>query len=126
MSDLVQDGINLFRPDERLGILVVDPDEVFDRRDEFRDAAKDPTTNALPRDLSEPSLHQVQPGRTGRREMKVETGMPFQPRFDLGMVMRAVIIQDHVDGQLRGHGAVDLSQELPEIRCCDVSDNRSR
>ena len=115
MSDLLQDRIDLFRPDERFGILVVDLDEIFDRGDEFRDTAENPATNAFARDLSEPSLHQVQPGRTGRREMEVETGMLFQPRFDLGVVVRAVVVQNHVDGQLRGHGAVDLAQELPEF-----------
>ena len=115
MSDLFQDRIYLFRPDERFGILVVDADEIFDCGDEFRDTAENPATNAFPRNLSEPSLHQVQPGRTGRREMKVETRMLFQPCFDPGMVVRAVVVQNHVDGQLRGHGAVDLAQELPEF-----------
>ena len=67
MSDLFQDRIDLFRPDERFGILVVDPDEIFDRGDEFRDAAENPATNAFARDLCKPSLHQVQPGRTGWR-----------------------------------------------------------
>ena len=94
MSDLFQDGVGLFRPDERFGILVSDPDEIFDRHDEFRDAAENSATNAFPRDLSEPPLHQVQPGRTGRREMKVETRMLFQPRFDPGMVVRAVVVQN--------------------------------
>jgi hypothetical protein len=70
MSDLLQDRIDLFRPDERFGILVVDPDEIFDCRDEFRDAAENPATNAFARNLSEPSLHQVQPGRAGRRDWK--------------------------------------------------------
>ena len=126
MSDLFQDSIDLFRPDERFGVLVVDPDEIFDCRDEFRDAAENPATNAFARDLCEPSLHQVQPGRTGRRKMKVETGMLSQPRFDLGVVVRAVVVQDHVDGQLRGHGAVDLSQELPKFDVPMSVDNRSR
>ena len=87
MSDLLQDRVDLFRPDERFGILVVDLDEIFDCGDEFRDTAENPATDAFARDLSEPSLHQVQPGRTGRREMKVETRMLFQPRFDLGVVV---------------------------------------
>ena len=38
MTDLFQDRIDHFRPDERFGILIVDPDEILDRRDEFRDA----------------------------------------------------------------------------------------
>jgi len=61
MSDLFQDSIDFFRPDEWLGILVIDPHELIDCSDEFRDAAENSTTNAFPRDLSEPSRHKVQP-----------------------------------------------------------------
>ena len=47
--------------------------------------------------------------------MKVKTGMLFQPRFDFGMIVRAVVVQNHVDCQLSGHSTVDLSQELPKF-----------
>jgi hypothetical protein len=47
MSELLQGGIDLVRPDERFGILVVDPDEIVDRRDEFWDAVKLPTNVSL-------------------------------------------------------------------------------
>jgi hypothetical protein len=110
-----QDGIDLFRPNERLGILVVDPNELFYCHDQFLNTAENSSTNAFPRDLSEPSLHQVQPRRTVRREMKVKPGMLFQPRFDFWMVVRAIVVQNHVNCQLRGHSTVDLSQELPKF-----------
>jgi len=59
MGDLFQDGIDFFRPDERLGIVVVGPDEVLDSHDEFLDIAENTATNALPRNLSEPSFHEI-------------------------------------------------------------------
>jgi len=59
MSDLLHDSIDLFRPAGWFRILFFDPDKIFD----CRDAAENPATNAFPRDLSEPTLHQVQPRR---------------------------------------------------------------
>ena len=50
-SDFLQDRIDHFHPDERVRILIVEPDEIFDCRDEYRDAAESPATNAFARIL---------------------------------------------------------------------------
>jgi len=42
MSNLLQDSGDLFRPDERFVILIVDSDKIYDCREEFRDAAETP------------------------------------------------------------------------------------
>ena len=42
-------------------------------------------------------------------------GVLSQPCLDLGMMARAVVVQAHVDVQIRRHATVDLSQEFPKF-----------
>ncbi len=52
--------------------------------------------------------------------------MLLQPCPDLGVIVRAVVVQNHMDGQVFGGFTVDLSQKFFGIRCSDAVDNKSR
>src|SRR5512143_1191399 len=45
----------------------------------------------------------------------MKAGMPFQPGLDFGVIMRAVVIQNHMDGQLFGSFTVDLPQKFSKF-----------
>jgi hypothetical protein len=45
-------------------------------------------------------------------EMQVEPGMIVQPRADVLVFVRGVVIQDQMDRQVLGHSAVDGLEEL--------------
>ena len=102
MRHLLQDRIDVFGPDKRLGIFVVQPNILLDGGHQVRHAAEDASTDTLACDLSKPSLRQVQPRRTCRRKVKMEAGMLFQPSFDLGMFVRSVVVENHMDSQPLG------------------------
>ncbi len=61
MLDLRQNVVDCFGPHERRGVLVIEPNELFDRRDQLRHALEDASSNALARNLTEPPLDEVQP-----------------------------------------------------------------
>ncbi len=47
--------------------------------------------------------------------MAVETRMLLQPCPHIGMIMRTVVVQDHMNGQSLGSFTVDLPEEPPEF-----------
>jgi len=96
MPDFFEDLIDLFYPDERFRFPIVDPDIFLDCRDEIRCAGKRPSSDAFPGQFTEPALDQVQPGRAGRREVKMKTRVFVQPVLDVRMRMHSVVVQDHM------------------------------
>ena len=70
---------------------------------------------AVPEDIlrqfAKEAFHQVEPGRTGRREVQVESGTPPQPLPYLLVLVRAVVVDDQVQFQLFGCFPVDLLEE---------------
>ena len=61
--------------------------ECHNRVDQLLDATESASTQPLVGDFTEPTLDQIQPGTAGGNEMHVKPPMPFQPRFDLGMLV---------------------------------------
>ena len=57
-------------------------------------AAVAPAANLLLRQLCEPTLHLVDPGRVRGCEVQVEAGVSEQPTMDERRLMRAVVVQD--------------------------------
>jgi len=49
-------------------------------------------TNTLPRQLTKPAFHQVQPSGTGGYEMKYETRVLFQPGLNLLLFVGAIVV----------------------------------
>ena len=47
--------------------------------------------------------------------MEVEAGVLGQPGPDVGVVVGAVVIEDHMHGHAFGHLPVDLLQEVQEL-----------
>jgi hypothetical protein len=47
--------------------------------------------------------------------MEVEAGVLGQPGPDVGVVVGAVVVKDHVHGEAFGHIPVDLFQEVQEL-----------
>ena len=58
------------------------------------DRSKHPTPNALVGEIAKPTFDPVKPRTGSRHKMQMESGMAFEPRFDLGMLMSRVIVQD--------------------------------
>ena len=108
MSDLFQDGVNVFRPNEWFWICVVHSDILFDGKHQIRYAAEHTTANTLAGDLPKPPFNEIQPRGGGRREVAMKAGMVFQPCSDLGVIVRAVVVQNHMDRQVFGGFTVDL------------------
>ncbi len=115
MSDLGQDSVNLFGPNEWVRIRVVYSNELFNGGDKIRCAAERATSNTLAGDLPKPSFNKIEPRGRSRREAAMKAWMLFQPCLDPGVIVRAIVVQDHMDRQAFGSFTVNLPQKLPEF-----------
>ena len=70
------------------------------------------SANPFVRNLSEPSLHQVQPRTAGWNEVDVEARVLAEPFLYLGMLMCAVVVDNQVQIQLRRRLLVNQLQKL--------------
>ena len=93
----------------------MDFDEFMDCRLQFSDVLETPSTYTFVGDLAEPTLNEIQPGRTCWNEMNVESLVAFQPPVDLFVFVCAVVVDDHVYLQLGVRFLVDLPQEAEEF-----------
>ena len=55
-------------------VIVVYVDVIADCSNKIRDAMKDATTDLLDGQVGEPAFNKIQPGRTGRHEVEMESG----------------------------------------------------
>lgn len=115
MSDLFQNGVNLFCPNEWLRIRIVYLDKLFDGSDQIRYATEHATTNTFAGDLPKPPFNKIEPRGRSRREVAMKAGMLFQPCLDPGVIVRTIVVDDHMDCQVFGSFTVDLPQKLPEF-----------
>ena len=63
----------------------------------------------------EEAFYLVDPGGAGGSEVQVVPRSLGQPAADARRFVRPVVVQDHVDVVLLGHGGLDLVQELDEL-----------
>ena len=91
--DLVHDFLHRRCPHERPGMFVPGPQELPDRRLQFRHADKGRPTHGLLRQFTKPTLHLIEPTRTGGNEVQDKSRMLGQPRPHPGMFMGAVVVQ---------------------------------
>ena len=89
--------------------------EVVDLPGQLLDAGERAPTDGLLRDQPEPALDLVQPRGVGRRVMHVVARPPGQPGPDLGMLVRAVVVDDEMDVERVGHAGLDVAQEGEEL-----------
>lgn len=71
-------------------------EELIDRPDQSRNTLETISPHPLLGQLSEPSLYQVQPRRTGRCKVEREPRVFVQPRFDLKLLVSPVVVNDEV------------------------------
>ena len=102
-------------PDERLGLFVVFSDIGMDGLSQFGDAMEGSSADALPRDLCEPSLDEIDPGCAGWGEVQVIPRVRLKPFFHLRMRMGAVVVQDQMNLPVLGCVDLDSIQEQEEL-----------
>src|SRR5207253_1690112 len=67
--------------------------------------------------LGEEALDGVEPGGRGRGVMEGEAWMAPEPSPRLGMLVRAVVVEDHVNDLARRDLGLDSVQEADEFLC---------
>ena len=82
---------------------------------ELAGAPVHPSLELLAGQFSEPALNLVDPGRVGRREVQVESGMPEQPALRRRRLVGAEVVEDEVDLEISRHLSIDAVEELPEL-----------
>jgi hypothetical protein len=95
---------------------------------ELAGAPVHPSLELLASQFSKPALHLVDPGRVGRREVQVESGMAEQPALRRRRIVGAEVIEDEVDLEISRHLRIDAVEELPEldrtVASMDLADDR--
>ena len=98
------------------GVGVVRLDEATDGFSQFGHTGEDAASQSTPLQLAEPRLDCIEPRRAGRREVQVNAGMGVQERPNgFGRVGTAVV-DDQVQLEVGRGRAIDLREELAELR----------
>ena len=71
--------------------------EAIDGRLQIDNALEDATLQAALGENSEKALDSIQPRGRSRREVKCKAWMPGEPLDDFRVLMRGIIIEDHMD-----------------------------
>jgi hypothetical protein len=97
----------------RVGVAVFDPfgDSVF----ELGHAVERASSDALPCNLGEQSLDEVEPGAGCRREVECDARMALEPAVHGGCFVCGVVVDDQVQIEVRERFTVDLFQEHQEL-----------
>ena len=91
-----------------LGCSFVDVQVPADRRLQGHHGAVAATPQLVLRQTGEETLHQIEPGTVGRREMAMEAPVAEQPLLHLGGLVGSVVVEDQVDVQVVGGDPVDM------------------
>src|SRR6266705_3060984 len=113
--DLGQDHVGILGPHETGWDLIVVFEVGEDGGDEFLDALEGAAADAPLGDVAKPTLNHVEPGAAGGDEVQVEAWMPLQPALHRRALVRAVVVDDEMQSQLRRRLAVDAGQEADEL-----------
>ena len=108
---LLKDRVGGSGPAKGLAGPVVRGDEVIDALNELFDAAEGTAADGFVGDQCEEALDLVQPGAVGRDEVHVPARASGEPRLDLRMIVRAVVVGNAVNVEFGRHGVIDLAQE---------------
>ncbi len=85
-----------FGPRERLGVNIVGFDEGVDVGHQFLTRVERGAGQRLGRQDRKPYFDLIEPGRLGRRKVKVDVRVPFQPTVIFGLVS-VEIVENNVD-----------------------------
>src|SRR5439155_27348697 len=104
-----------FVPHKRSGGLVADRQVLPNRGLEGAGAAMRTALDLLLGQRGEPAFHQVEPRRTGGREVHMKSGMPSEPPPNLRGFMRAVVVQNQMDVEVGRHRVVNRVEKAQEL-----------
>src|SRR4029453_3272774 len=112
---MVEDGIGGAGPGGGAWSLIVLGEIAVDRGLQAHDRAEYPAPKPSSGERREEGFDRVQPRARGRREVEGPARVRGEPSAHLGMLMRGVIVEDHVDHLAGRHLALDRVQEADEL-----------
>src|SRR5690348_10849478 len=115
MSNLAGDRAGRSSTYERLRTVVAPPDVVADRSNQLADTAEGSSPDTIVGDFREVKFYQIQPGSAGRGEVSVIAGVRSKPGFHRRMGVGAIVVEDQMDRQPAGCGALDALQKAQEL-----------
>jgi len=83
---------------------------LLDGGNEFGDTAKDPAFQSLGAQIAKEALDHVQLRRRGRGEVHMKARVLGEPRLNIGMLVRGVVVADQMHFFVLGRFPVDLAQ----------------
>ena len=131
MLNLLQDLLRRLLPFERLRrFFVMHANVATNFIPKLLDTGEDAPVERSPLELREPALHGVEPRRTGRSEVKMESRMLLLKLLDLRGLVRAVVVEDQMQIQIRVRRLVDLAKKFQEllgaVPFCNTTDHFAR
>ena len=90
-------------------------DVLRNRGDQFIDTRDREAADAALGEFTEEAFDEIEPRRRGGREVKGDARMPEEPACHLGVLVRGVVIEDDVNGQVARHTPLHLAHELEEF-----------
>ncbi len=113
--DIGEDLVRGLDPCEGLGVIVMGGQKETDGVLESAGAAVSPSAELLLGEQSEPTLHLVDPGGVGRREMEMKPCVAKKPAPDEWSLMGPVVVEDKMDVEVDRHLAVNAVEKAPEF-----------
>ena len=111
----MEHGIGGGRPQEGPGPGIVVVGEAEDPLLELGDRGEGAAADGFLGDDVEPDLDLVDPGGVGGSEVEMVAWPGGEPSLDLGVLGGAVVVDDEVDIEFRGHVGVDVPEEAQEL-----------
>ncbi len=97
MSDAFPNLASRLRPREGLGLVVPGLEVATDCALKLPNAVEAPAADHSIRNQRKPALHQVEPRRAGRREVRMEAGMRGKPLANLRVFVGPVVVADQMN-----------------------------
>ena len=114
-TELGEDGVGGFGPDEWFGVIVVLPEVTVDCGLKVDDRSEDAAPNALAGEFGEEAFDGLEPGAGFRLEVEGPARVPGEPGFDFWVGVRGVVVDNGLD-QLAGRNrALDGIEEADEL-----------
>src|SRR5262249_9003055 len=91
------------------------PDVATDRGDQGRHAAECPAPQTLARNLGKEAFDEIEPRRSGGREVEMKARVRGQPGRHGGVLVSAIVIENEMDVLPARRLAIDHVQERDEL-----------
>src|SRR5271166_2428470 len=109
------DFVGVGGPCEGFWHLVCLDDEAVDGGLEVDDGSEDPALQSSLGQFGEEALDRVEPRTRGRREVQAKAFVPVEPRTNLGMLVRSIVVENDVNGFLGWDLRLDGVEEADEF-----------